>query len=115
MKKQKAIKTQPKQNFSKILKQNHIDGSSSEDDKPLIFLTKYIQEETDVVKDLTYRTNISDAYSSDSEFSENQSEWERASTKEKKYAEKLLDKSLKKLKQASSQTNRETNNLKRSQ
>ena len=37
----KAIKTQPKQNFSKFLKQNHIVGCSSEDDKPLIFLTKY--------------------------------------------------------------------------
>ena len=37
----KAIKTQPKQTFSKILKQNHIGCNSSEDGKPLIFLTKY--------------------------------------------------------------------------
>ena len=83
MKKQKAIKTQPKQNFFKFLIQNHIDGSSSEDDKPWIFLTKSIQE-TDVVKDPTYRPNINGANSSDSEYSENQSERERASTKEKK-------------------------------
>ena len=73
---------------------------SSEDDKPLIFLTKSIQEETDVVKDPTYRPNINDANSSDSEYSENQSEWERASTKEKNILSKLLDKSLKKAKKS---------------
>ena len=89
MKKQKATKTQPKQNFSKFLIQNHIDGSSSEDDKPLIFLTKSIQEETDVVKDPTYMPNINDANSSDSEYSENQSQRERASTKEKNILSKL--------------------------
>ena len=99
MKKQKAIKTQPNQNFSKFLKQNHIDGSSSEDGKPLIFLTKYIQEETDVVKDPTYRPNINDANSSDSEYSENQSERERKKHPQKKkiILKKLLDKSLKRL------------------
>ena len=105
MRKRKATNIQSRQRPAKLPKLNDNEESSSDDDKPLIFFKKSIQEETDVDMDPTYKPNINDVNSSDSEYSDNMSEKEKASSKEKETLKNLMEKSLKKLAKTSSQTN----------
>lgn len=99
MRKRKATNIQSMQRPAKVPKQNNYEDFSSDDDKRLIFFTmnsKSIQEETDVDMSPTYKPNIKDVNSSDSEYSDNMSEKEMASSKEIETLNKLMDKSLKK-------------------
>ena len=105
MRKRKATNIQSRQRPAKLPKLNDNEDSSSDDDKPLIFFENSIQEETDVDMDPTYKPNINDVNSSDSEYSDKMSEKEKASSKEKETLKNLMEKSLKKLAKTPSQTN----------